>query len=158
MPTITLALQETFPKSELGVVTSSSQFFRQIGGTFGMTILGAVVNHKSTNLLTEQLVPFLEKLPAQAHGMVQKFESMIKTEPQGLYSTLLNAETMKQIPKPISDTMVPILKSTLVDALHGVFIFGLVFVLIGAVLTPFIQNVKISSKKSKVEMEESKNN
>jgi EmrB/QacA subfamily drug resistance transporter len=158
MPTITLALQETFPKSELGVVTSSSQFFRQIGGTFGMTILGAVMNHKSTNLLTEQLVPFLEKLPAQAHGMVQKFESMIKTEPQGLYSTLLNAETMKQIPKPISDTMVPILKSTLVDALHGVFIFGLVFVLIGAVLTPFIQNVKISSKKSKVEMEESKNN
>jgi EmrB/QacA subfamily drug resistance transporter len=158
MPTITLALQETFPKSELGVVTSSSQFFRQIGGTFGMTILGAVMNHKSTNLLTEQLVPFLEKLPAQAHGMVQKFESMIKTEPQGLYSTLLNAETMKQIPKPISDTMVPILKSTLVDALHGVFIFGLVFVLIGAVLTTFIQNVKISSKKSKVEMEESKNN
>jgi EmrB/QacA subfamily drug resistance transporter len=158
MPTITLALQETFPKSELGVVTSSSQFFRQIGGTFGMTILGAVMNHKSTNLLTEQLVPFLEKLPAQAHGMVQKFESMIKTDPQGLYSTLLNAETMKQIPKPISDTMVPILKSTLVDALHGVFIFGLVFVLIGAVLTPFIQNVKISSKKSIVEMEESKNN
>jgi EmrB/QacA subfamily drug resistance transporter len=158
MPTITLALQETFPKSELGVVTSSSQFFRQIGGTFGMTILGAVMTHKSTNLLTEQLVPFLEKLPAQAHGMVQKFESMIKTDPQGLYSTLLNAETMKQIPKPISDTMVPILKSTLVDALHGVFIFGLVFVLIGAVLTPFIQNVKISSKKSKVEMEESKNN
>jgi EmrB/QacA subfamily drug resistance transporter len=158
MPTITLALQETFPKSELGVVTSSSQFFRQIGGTFGMTILGAIMNHQSTNLLTEKLVPFLEKLPSQAHGMAEKFESMIKTDPQGLYSTLLNAETMKQIPEPIRNTMVPILKSTLVDALHGVFIFGLVFVLIGAVLTPFIQNVKISSKKSKVEMEEGKNN
>jgi EmrB/QacA subfamily drug resistance transporter len=158
MPTITLALQETFPKSELGVVTSSSQFFRQIGGTFGMTILGAIMNHQSTNLLTEKLVPFLEKLPSQAHGMAEKFESMIKTDPQGLYSTLLNAETMKQIPEPIRNTMVPILKSTLVDALHGVFIFGLVFVLIGAVLTPLIQNVKISSKKSKVEMEEGKNN
>jgi MFS family permease len=33
MPLITIALQETFPKSELGVVTSSSQFLRQIGGT-----------------------------------------------------------------------------------------------------------------------------
>ncbi|XLG15806.1 Multidrug resistance protein 3 [Bacillus velezensis] len=31
MPLLTLALQETFSKEELGVVTSSSQFFRMIG-------------------------------------------------------------------------------------------------------------------------------
>lgn len=40
MPILTLALQESFSKEELGVVTSSSQFFRSIGGTFGITMLG----------------------------------------------------------------------------------------------------------------------
>ena len=58
MPIITLALQESFSKETLGVVTSSSQFFRSIGGTFGITILGAVMNAKSGNILTDKLVPF----------------------------------------------------------------------------------------------------
>ena len=85
MPLLTLALQESFPKSELWVVTSSSQFFRQIGGTFGMTILGVVMNTRSSQLLTQRMVPELEKLPAQAHGMVTQFESMIDTNAQGLF-------------------------------------------------------------------------
>ena len=42
MPLLTLILQESFKKEELGVVTSSSQFFRSIGGTFGITILGVL--------------------------------------------------------------------------------------------------------------------
>ena len=53
MPTLTLALQESFPKKDLGVVTSSSQFFRQIGGTFGITILGSIMNNTSGTTLTK---------------------------------------------------------------------------------------------------------
>ncbi len=72
MPLLTLILQESFPKSELGVVTSSSQFFRQIGGTFGMTILGVVMNNRSDTLLSENLVPVLKQLPQQGGAMVEK--------------------------------------------------------------------------------------
>jgi hypothetical protein len=146
-PVITLALQESFPKSQLGVVTSASQFFRQIGGTFGMTILGAVMNHRSTNLLTEQLVPTLEKLPPQAHGMVAQLESMIKDSPQGLYSSLLSPEALDKIPAAIRQTMVPILKTTLVDSLQSVFLYGLVFVALGAIFTIFIGRITLSNNK-----------
>lgn len=152
MPLLTLALQESFPKSQLGVVTSSSQFFRQIGGTFGMTILGAIMNNQSTVLLTEKLVPLLEKLPPQAHDMVKQFESLIKSNPQGLYSMLLNPEALAQIPTAIQQTLLPILKTTLVDTLHSVFLFGLVFVAFGALLTPFLGRITLSvNKKNKSE-------
>jgi EmrB/QacA subfamily drug resistance transporter len=147
MPILTLALQESFPKSELGVVTSSSQFFRQIGGTFGMTILGAVMNHHSSKLLNAQLVPTLEKFPPQAHGMVQQFESMIQKSPQGLYSSLLSPETMAKIPMNVQEIIVPILKSTLVDTLQQVFLYGLVFVGIGIVLSFFLGKVTLSDSK-----------
>ncbi|MED1952692.1 MDR family MFS transporter [Brevibacillus centrosporus] len=144
MPLITIALQESFPKSELGVVTSSSQFFRQIGGTFGMTILGAVMNVQSSGLLQTKLVPFLEKLPAQSHEMVQQMEDMIATNPQGLYSMMYSPETLAQIPAAIGDTLLPILKSSMVDSLHYVFLYGMLFVLFGAVLTFFLGKITIS--------------
>ena len=92
MPTITLALQESFPKSELGVVTASSQFFRQVGGTFGVTILGVVMNHQSTQLLTEKLVPLLEQQRDIMGPLVRKLELMIQEDPQGLYSMLFSPE------------------------------------------------------------------
>lgn len=149
MPILTLALQESFPKSELGVVTSSSQFFRQIGGTFGMTILGAIMNHKSTVLLEQDLTPVVKQLPAEASELSTQMTNMIHTNPQGLYSSLLSPETLAQMPKEFVQHMLPILKNALVSSLHQVFIFGLVFVLLGAILTLFIGNIKVSGRKSK---------
>ncbi len=147
MPLLTLILQETFPKSELGVVTSSSQFFRQIGGTFGMTVLGAMMNYQSGNLLKQNLVPVLEKLPGQAGGFTSQITEMIDKDPQGLYSMLLNPEALAKMPKPLTDLMVPVLKSALVDSLHSVFLFGLAFVLLGTVLTFFAGHIKLSDRK-----------
>ncbi|KIL39871.1 MFS transporter [Gordoniibacillus kamchatkensis] len=147
MPLLTLALQESFPKSELGVVTSSSQFFRQIGGTFGMTILGAIMNHKSGAILTEQLVPMMKQMPAQAGGMAEQMTSMIHNNPQGLYSMLLSPESLAKMPQALTQQLVPVLKTALVDSLHSVFLFGLLFVVLGAVLSVFVGKIKISDRK-----------
>lgn len=149
MPILTLALQESFPKSELGVVTSSSQFFRQIGGTFGMTILGAIMNHKSSVLLEQDLTPVVKQLPAEASDLATQMTDMIHTNPQGLYSSLLSPEALAKMPKEFADHMLPILKNALVSSLHQVFTIGLVFVLLGAVLTLFIGNIKVTGRKSK---------
>ena len=110
MPILTLALQESFPKSELGVVTSSSQFFRQIGGTFGMTILGAIMNHKSTVLLEQNLEPVVKQLPAEASELADQMTDMIHTNPQALYSSLLSPESLAKMPKEFVEHMVPIIK------------------------------------------------
>lgn len=149
MPILTLALQESFPKSELGVVTSSSQFFRQIGGTFGMTILGAIMNHKSTVLLEQNLLPVVKQLPAEASELANQMTGMVHTNPQSLYSSLLSPEALAKMPKEFVEHMLPILKNALVTSLHQVFIVGLVFVLLGAVLTLFVGNIKVSDRKSK---------
>ncbi|SEM89189.1 MDR family MFS transporter [Lihuaxuella thermophila] len=145
MPTLTIILQETFPKSQLGVVTSSSQFFRQIGGTFGMTVLGAIMNHQSSQLLTEKLEPVLQKAPPQASGMIDSLTSMIHKDAQGLYSSLLNPEAMQKMPDMLKQTIVPILKVSLVDSLQIVFLSGLIFVILGAVLAPFLGKLKLNN-------------
>lgn len=152
MPLITIALQESFPKSELGVVTSSSQFFRQIGGTFGMTILGAVMNAQSTSLLGSKLVPYLEQLPTQAHSLVAQWKAMIDTNPQGLYSMLYSPEMLAKIPSRIQETLVPILKTAMVGSLHHVFLFGLVFVALGGLCTFFLGKIKLGTSDKAADM------
>ncbi|WNR43616.1 MDR family MFS transporter [Paenibacillus roseipurpureus] len=149
MPILTLALQESFPKSELGVVTSSSQFFRQIGGTFGMTILGAIMNHKSTVLLEQNLEPVVKQLPAEAGELAAQMTGMIHTNPQALYSSLLVPESLAKMPKEFVEHMVPVLKDALVTSLHQVFLYGLIFVILGAILTLFVGNIKLTDRKSK---------
>lgn len=141
MPTLTLALQESFPKKDLGVVTSSSQFFRQIGGTFGITILGSIMNNTSGTTLTNKLVPVLDTFPKEAGQMVTKFKDMIHTDPQGLYSMLFSPEALKQMPEAFANSIVPILKNSLVDSLHTVFLTGLVFIVVGAIFTIFLQKL-----------------
>ena len=148
MPTITLALQETFDKTELGVVTSSSQFFRSIGGTFGATVLGAVMNSKSGALLTDKLVPFLNKLPEQAAPLANQFKETIATSPQGLFQMLFNEKAMKQIPVQILDPMLPIIKTSLMESLHSVFFTALIFIVVGAFSTLFIKQIKLSNRKA----------
>jgi len=145
MPLLTLALQESFPKTELGVVTASSQFFRQIGGVFGMTVLGAVMNHQSSVDLSEKLGPVLQKLPPSP--LVDEVAKKIAEEPQDLYGVLLSPEALAKIPEAMARTFVPILKSAMVDALHHVFWWGFAFVVLGALLTGFVGNIRLSDRR-----------
>lgn len=143
MPLLTLVLQESYPKSQLGVVTSSSTFFRQIGGTFGMTLLGAVMNMQSSSHLKETLVPLLGQLPEEAKQFAEQTSATVASNPQAIYSTLLDPKVLSQFPKELTDQMVPVVKSTLIDSLHTVFWVGLVFILIGTALTLLLKNVKL---------------
>jgi EmrB/QacA subfamily drug resistance transporter len=154
MPTITLALQQSFSKEMLGVVTSSSQFFRSIGGTFGVTVLGAVMNSKSGTLLTDKFVPFLNQLPAQAAPLTSKLKHLVDTNPQGVFQMLFNPESLKQIPAAIVDKMVPIIKTTLMDSLHSVFFVGFSLIIVGAICTLFLKHVDLSGKKAGGKTEE----
>jgi MFS family permease len=49
--TYTLAVQNAVPREDLGIATAATQFFRSIGGTFGVAAFGALL----TNRLTAEL-------------------------------------------------------------------------------------------------------
>ncbi len=49
MPIFTIAVQNAFDHSQIGVVTASTQLFRSIGGTVGVAIMGSVLNNALIN-------------------------------------------------------------------------------------------------------------
>ena len=63
MPTFQLAVQNALPHEQLGVGTASVNFFRQIGGTFSVAILGSILaNSFRSNLAVSVPAQFGELL------------------------------------------------------------------------------------------------
>ncbi len=55
MPLFTLAVQNTVQHQFLGVATSTLQFFRSIGGTLGLAILGSVMTNRFASALSDAI-------------------------------------------------------------------------------------------------------
>lgn len=55
MPIVNLVLQNSVSHQMLGVVSSSAQFFRQIGGTLGVAIFGTLVTNQLQSSLDREL-------------------------------------------------------------------------------------------------------
>ncbi len=57
MPTVSLSVQNAVPYQYLGVASSSSQFFRQIGSVFGIAIFAVILNSSYKAEFSDRLSP-----------------------------------------------------------------------------------------------------
>jgi EmrB/QacA subfamily drug resistance transporter len=85
MQNLVLAAQNDVPAAELGATTSALTFFRSMGGSIGVSALGAVLTHRVTTLFTEKFgatatgggeVPDLETLPPQVLAVIKEIYGM----------------------------------------------------------------------------------
>ncbi|MCC2686625.1 MAG: yusP2, partial [Paenibacillaceae bacterium] len=53
MPVFTLTVQNDVKQELLGVATASSQLFRSLGGTIGVSVMGTVLSHRMMNKMQE---------------------------------------------------------------------------------------------------------
>lgn len=147
MPLYNLVVQNAFPITRIGVVTSAITFFRSIGGTVGIAILGAVVNNRfQTQFMTE-----LGKLNAQmASRMPASFTENLT--PQVLVNPAA-IEKMKQgiaaagTPPAFVDvavqTILKAMKPALAAATTEAFLIGGVTLIIAVVATAFIKEIPL---------------
>lgn len=103
-----------------------------------MTILGTVMNQRSGQLLTDNLLPKLQAIPHGANAMVEQFKSMLLSNPRSLYSALFDPNALANMPASMKEMLVPILKDSLMNSLHTVFLCAVFIVLVGAVLALFL--------------------
>ncbi|MBL4931880.1 DHA2 family efflux MFS transporter permease subunit [Clostridium paridis] len=146
MPTITLSVQTAFSIEQRAVVTSATQFFRSIGSTLGVTVLGVVLNNRSTTLLDKNFFPTIDKIPALQTGTIGTLLKEAHNAPQDLFNTLLNPEIINKIPAQLQAIMLPPLKLALSDSLHTVFIVCTVIVLLGIPASFLLGNSKVVKK------------
>lgn len=146
MPTVTIAVQNAFPPELRGVATSSTQFFRSIGGTLGMTILGVVMNHQSSAILEKNFFPLIRGIPALQVGPFGAMVAKAHTNPQNLFNMLLSPEVMNRIPASLRTVLFPPLKTALADSLHTVFLAATLIAVLGIFISLLMGKARIEKK------------
>jgi EmrB/QacA subfamily drug resistance transporter len=120
MQVLVLAVQNAVDFRDMGVATSSSQFFRSMGGTFGTAIFGAIL----TNRLAHNL---RENLPAGA------------IPPGGTKSLAKSPEAIQALPAEIRDVVV----NAFVHALDTVFLVAVPLVFVAFFMTFAIRELPL---------------
>jgi len=143
MPLFTISLQSQFP-TRIGEVTGALQFFRSIGGTVGVALLGGVMNAAFARELTK-----LVARDAAKFGDAAPLLGKLTAEP----SKLLNANALEAIAKKIPAAAQPLLvpffadvKLALASGIAEAFLIGFV-IMVGAFIAMwFVREVPLSGK------------
>jgi EmrB/QacA subfamily drug resistance transporter len=141
MQTIILAMQNAVPPRDIGVATSSTTFFRQLGGTLGVAVFLSIVYSTVSGKI------------ASAYAHVKNdptFLAAAKADPNGLHklqaagsgngSSVLNNTSFLQ---GISKTLTHPFLSGFTSALTLAFMVGAVVLVIAFVLSLFIKEVPL---------------
>ncbi|GGB63724.1 MFS transporter [Fictibacillus barbaricus] len=135
MPTLMIAVQNEFPKSQLGEVTSASTFFRSIGGTIGITILNAVMNHSLTDKIGEAA-------SGASNPILGKALEEIGKKTDAMFGILINPDLLP-LPAELKTPVIETIKDVWSSSFSSVFLTGLIFIAIGIVVALSVGNSRI---------------
>ncbi len=157
MPIFTIAVQNAFEHSKLGVVTSATQLFRSLGGTVGAALMGSVLN----NSISSKLSNLSNDSSLQSISQLNPAFNLSKLDSNQLQAFLSGAGKV-QIEKAIS-TLPPYvqeqamrsfsdfglrMKSILADSVGHVFLISSVVVAFGFLLTFFLKEIPLRKSHS----------
>ena len=137
MPIVNLLVQNNVPHSMLGVVSSSNQFFRQIGGTLGTAVFGTiVVNQLRANLDRELSDQLVRSTPPDLLTTLEEPRTLLN--PEALDKLREGYASLGAAGDGLYDAAILAMRVSLADALSVVFVVGFVCTSIGLFVSLFI--------------------
>ena len=139
MPVFVIAVQNAFPHSEVGTVTASIQFFRNIGGTAGVAILGSLLNAsfkaESANFVPEAIKMII---PADQQTIFETPQALFDPQFIAQMKDKLPAEAIGELSKLLEE-----LQGALAVSIHNVFLAGAFVVAIALIIVFFLKEIPL---------------
>lgn len=144
MPIFSVTAQSAFPESQIGVVTSATQFFKSFGQTIASSILGTIMSTAVTNGLNG----------LDTTGLPASITSVLKN-PNALSG---GGDSMKSIAAKLPKEMLPRfmkliedIKGILSNSIHDVFVICVVMAILALVVVLFMKEIPLSKTKNSAE-------
>jgi len=126
MQNLVLIVQNSVRRRDLGTATSATNYFRQIGATFGISLFGAIFISR----LTEQFA-------AAPHGLVTTIGSG-----GGQNFSSLGPAVLKSLPAPAQE----FIAHAFAQALPPIYLYAVPIVLAALVLACFVKEIPLSEE------------
>jgi EmrB/QacA subfamily drug resistance transporter len=137
-PVYTLAVQNSAPREHLGAATASTQFFRSIGSTMGVSIFGSV-------LLTIYKHDFNGAIPNGTPAIALKpfnnplLLSQIRPQLEAGFGRYPGGPELLKV-------LLANVRTSLVHGIHAIFLVGAIIMCAAVVLNAFLREVRLKSK------------
>jgi MFS family permease len=142
MPVFTLAAQNAVKMSQLGVVTSLTQFSRSIGSTLGVAVFGSILTNRFAPSLQAALPPEVKSmLPADRLAEFQNPQALLN--PQAAEQLRQQLLALGPQGAQLYDVLLSTIKIALVAALHDVFLLGGLLGALGIVTVLFLKELPL---------------
>ena len=150
MPLYTIAVQNAVPYNLLGVATSSTAFFRSIGGSVGLSILGSVMNNQFATKLISRLPATVEGVlpPDMLASLVHNPEALVSPEAQAELQGFL--AQMGPQGSAIFEQILQSLRQALNSALSEVFLIGVFMLIFAFIVNLFIKEIPLRKEHTAV--------
>ncbi|HET7568893.1 MAG TPA: MDR family MFS transporter [Gaiellaceae bacterium] len=125
MPVVVLAVQNAVEPRHMGTATSGTMFFRQIGGSFGVAIFGAIFTNRLGYWLPREL-------PARIHLGSKNASALLHSPPAKL----------KTLPHDVHQGLIVAFE----HALHTVFLWAAPFGVLAFVVSLLLREVPLRSR------------
>jgi MFS family permease len=129
-PLYLTAVQTALPREYLGVASSQIQFWRNLGGTVGSAILGAVLANRLPDYLATRVSAL--HLPPSVRL------------PSGGANSILDPTLLAKLPLPF----VHAIRLALSDTLHDIYIFAGIVLVVALVSTVFLKEVPLTGARA----------
>ncbi|WP_141899145.1 MDR family MFS transporter [Paramicrobacterium agarici] len=132
MQNMVLVVQNAVDPAELGVASSGVAFFRSLGGTVGISALGAVLGSQATDLLAERkddLMAAIAKLGEKGAAVAEQLSGG-------------QLPAMKELPESVR----VIIESVYGQAVADIFLVAAPLALVTIIAVAFLPNLSLSDK------------
>ena len=127
-PLYLTAVQTALPRQYLGVASSQIQFWRNLGGTVGSAVLGAVLSNRLPDYITQRISAL--GIPPQV------LQNLPKT---GSPNAILDPTLIAKMPPAI----LAAIRAALADSLHDIYIFAGAVLILALIATVFMKEVPL---------------
>jgi hypothetical protein len=130
-PLYLTAVQTALPRQYMGVASSQIQFWRNLGGTVGSAILGAVLSNRLPDYLTTRISAL--GIPPQV------LQNLPKT---GSANAILDPTLLAKLPAPV----IGAIRGALSDSLHDIYVFAGFVLVLALIATVFMKEVPLQNQ------------
>jgi EmrB/QacA subfamily drug resistance transporter len=127
MQVLVTVVQNSVTRSDIGVATSSVTFFRQMGGSFGTALFGAILSSR----LAVHIAEAMQQAPAGAAASAGKVSDVAN-----------NVQAIKALPEPVHS----LITAAFSHSLHDTFLSAVPLVAVALVVSLFLKEKPLGTR------------
>jgi len=145
-PLFTIAVQNGVPQQYLGVATSSTQFFRSVGGSIGLALFGSYMVRQFKDGMQDNLpTEAFETVPPQLLNQITSNPNALLNS-EGSESLLNAFSASGESGVALGDQVFGAIRESLAGAIGDVFFLAFIFVVIAVLATTLIREVPLRKR------------